>query len=86
MRDDRVTIGPSGTAINSLEVKTIPFAGVHSGTVATASSNSGHAYLSWTSASADPGKVTWAISNNVLTVTTANDTTGTLHAIIVDVP
>ena len=81
-----INLGANGTAITSINAGTIAFAGATTGVLTVTGAASGDTYLcaiGWTSASADPGKTTYAVSTNAITVTTANATTGTCTVICV---
>lgn len=76
----------TGTKLNLIEAFDVSFVNATSG---TASSDAGSTYYiaaSWKSSSADPGKVTTAISGGTLTVTTANATTGTCSVLVFGAP
>lgn len=76
----------SGSTIKSITATTAAFAGDTSKAVTVTGARPGNSYMAavgWLSASADPGKTTYAITTNTITVTVTNATTGTMSLIVV---
>ena len=76
----------AGTKINLLAAKQVTFTGQTTRTTSLPGALPGDVYLyldGWSSSSADPGKVVYAVTTNTITVTVAAATTGTLNLLVV---
>lgn len=80
--------GDTGQKFNLLDLHNVDFTDDTSATAVTDLPTDATYYVvaSWKSSSADPGKVTTAISAGTLTVTTANATTGTCSVAVFGAP